>query len=207
VPNLTNNLEPIDLSTAAKIIAKMDLADAGDSRTAFIGSMITEVSTAVCDYLGLHTLRAERTERYELRKFSKALSLDAVNVSTSGLVVKRSAFPSQLSSAIALTIDEDFILHPRTGTITLLNDQSSDPLFVEVTYTGGFFETTGDLGSDHGWLTDAAEMQILYRLQRQDALGGNVDTTGGQGTNFSPGTYGFLPMVKAALQRHRRVIV
>lgn len=203
MPNLTNALAPIDLSTVAKIIAKMDLSDAGDSRTTYIGLIITEVSSQITEFLSMHTLAAERTERYELRRFSKALTLDGNNL-TGTTTVKVSRHPSDLATATADTEDEEYILNARTGVIRLLGDQPFDPAYVEVTYTGGFFANAGELGSKHLWLTDAAEMQILYRLQRQDTLGGNVDTSGGQGTNFSQGSYDLLPPVRNILRAHRR---
>ena len=205
MPNLTNALAPINLSTSAAIIAKMDLADAGDSRTALIDSLIQEVSSQITEYLGMHMLVAERTERYEIRRFSKILSLDATNI-TGTTTLKISGLPAGLTSAIAETVDEGYVLNARSGVIRMLGDQPFAPAYAEVTYTGGFFADTGELGMKHLWLTDAAEMQILYRLQRQDTLGGNVDTSGGQGTNFQ-GTYNFLRPVRDALREHRRVVV
>tara|TARA_R110000764_G_scaffold173587_1_gene260257 strand:+ start:924 stop:1541 length:618 start_codon:yes stop_codon:yes gene_type:complete len=205
MPNLTNALAPINLSTSAAIIAKMDLADAGDSRVTLIDSLIQEVSSQITEYLGMHMLVAERTERYEIRRFSKILSLDATNI-TGTTTLKISGLPAGLTSAIAETVDEGYVLNARSGVIRMLGDQPFAPAYAEVTYTGGFFADTGELGMKHLWLTDAAEMQILYRLQRQDTLGGNVDTSGGQGTNFQ-GTYNFLRPVRDALREHRRVVV
>lgn len=205
MPNRTNELQYVALSTSARIIAKMDLSDAGDSRTAFIDSMIQEVSSTMTDYLGVHTLRAERTEQYQLRKFSRNLSLDAFDVSDT-ITVKVARRPSDFATTTAETIDEDFTLDQRMGSITLLDPQPYDPAWFEVTYTGGFFTDTSELGTKHQWLTNACEMQVLYRLQRQDTLGGNVDVTGA-GTSFTLDSYGLLPVVRAALRRHRRVIV
>tara|TARA_R110002167_G_scaffold26380_3_gene90877 strand:- start:8318 stop:8935 length:618 start_codon:yes stop_codon:yes gene_type:complete len=205
MPNLTNPLAPINLSTSASIIAKMDLADSGDSRVTLIDSLIQEVSSQITEYLGVHTLAAERTERYELRRFSKIVSLDAVDITgTTTLLV--AGTPASLASVVAETIDEGFVLNARSGVIRLLGDQPHAPAYCQVTYTGGYFADTGELGTKHLWLTDAAEMQILYRLQRQDTLGGNVDTSGGQGTNFQ-GTYNFLRPVRDALRAHRRIVV
>ena len=206
MPNLTNALQPVDLTTAARIIAKMDLSDAGDSRTTFIESIIQEVSSQICEYLGMHTLAAERTERYQLRKYSKVLTLDAAFI-TGTFTLKTADSPSDLSGATAETEDEDYILNKRTGSVTLFGANPSDPLFVEATYTGGLFANTGEVGSKHLWVSEAAEMQVLYRLQRQDTLGGNVDTSGGQGTNFSTGEYGLLRNVRTQLQAHRRAYV
>ena len=205
MPNLTNALAPINLSTSAAIIAKMDLADAGDSRVTLIDSLIQEVSSQITEYLGMHMLVAERTERYEIRRFSKILSLDATNI-TGTTTVKVAGTPSSLANVVAETVDEGYVLNARSGVIRMLGDQPFAPAYAEVTYTGGFFADTGELGMKHLWLTDAAEMQILYRLQRQDTLGGNVDTSGGQGTNFQ-GTYNFLRPVRDALREHRRVVV
>lgn len=205
MPNLTNSLQYVALSTPSAIIAKMDLSDAGDSRTAFITSMIEEVSSTMTDYLGVHTLRAERTERYRLRKFSRTLSLDAFDVSNT-ITLKVAASPSDFATTTAETIDDDFVLDQRTGSITLTESQMYDPAYAEIVYTGGFFADTSELGTKHQWLTEAADMQILYRLQRQDTLGGNVDV-GGSGTNFTQDSYGLLPVVRNALRRHRRVIV
>jgi hypothetical protein len=206
VPNLTNTLQPINLSTAARIIAKMDLSDAGDSRTAFIDSMIEEASSQIGQYLGLHLLAVERTERYEVRRFSKTFSLDAVAV-TGTPTLKIARIPSDLATTAAETLDTTYRLDRRTGTIMLFDQQPYDPAFAEVTYTGGFFANAGELGTKHEWLTNAADMQVLYRLQRQDALGGNVDTSQGGGTSFSTGEYQLLKTVRRALQAHRRVIV
>ena len=206
--NLTNELDFVSLSTSAMIIAKMDLTDAGDSRTSYVDSIISEVSTMMGSYLGVHTRRAERTERYKLRRFSKRLQLDANEVASTGLVIRASDRPSELASATPLVADEEYILNGRTGLVELFGNQAADPLWFEVTYTGGYFETTSDIGKgSYQWLSDAAEMQILYRLQRQDTLGGNVDTTGGQGTNFTVGQYNWLPQVRDALRRRRRVHV
>lgn len=206
MPNLTNALQPVALSTTSRIIALMDLSDAGDSRTAFIQSMIDEVSADVCEYLGQHTLQAERTERYMLRKFSKSLSLDGAFL-TGTTTVKIAGSPGDLASSSAEIEDTDYVLNERTGSLQLLGAQPYDPAFLSVTYTGGFFANTGEIGTKHTWLTSLAEMQILYRLQRQDTLGGNVDTSGGQGTTFSQGSYGLLPRVRDQLKAHRRVVV
>tara|TARA_R110000782_G_scaffold259110_2_gene349322 strand:+ start:35242 stop:35859 length:618 start_codon:yes stop_codon:yes gene_type:complete len=205
MPNLTNALSHIDLATSASIIAKMDLSDGGDSRIALIESAIQEVSAQITEYLGVHTLAVERTERYELRRFSKLLSLDAKHI-TGTPTVKIAGLPSQLAAATAETIDETYILNARSGLIRFVGDQPYAPAFVEVTYNGGYFATAGELGMKHYWLTDAAELQILYRLQRQDSLGGNIDTAGGQGTNFQ-GKYNFLPSVRETLRSHRRADV
>ena len=126
MPNLTNSLQYVALSTPSAIIAKMDLSDAGDSRTAFITSMIEEVSSTMTDYLGVHTLRAERTERYRLRKFSRTLSLDAFDVSNT-ITLKVAASPSDFATTTAETIDDDFVLDQRTGSITLTESQMYDP--------------------------------------------------------------------------------
>lgn len=205
MPNLTNPLAPINLTTSAAIIAKMDLSDAGDSRTTLIDALIQEVSGHMTEYLGMHTLLAKRTERYELRRFSKILSLDATNI-TGTTTLKVSSTPAGLASATAETVDETYVLNARSGVIRLLSAQPSAPAYCEVTYTGGMFADAGELGMKHVWLTDAAEMQVLYRLQRQDTLGGNVDTSGGQGTNFD-GTYNFLRPVRDILRAHRRIVV
>lgn len=203
--NLTNPLGFIALSTNAKIIAKMDLSDGGDSRLVLIDALIQEVSSTITEFLGVHTLQVERTERYELRRFSKLLTLDGKNL-TGTTTVKIARLPSSLATVTAETVDENYILNPRSGTVRFFGDQPYDPAYVEVTYTGGYFVNAGELGSKHEWLTDAAEMQILYRLQRQDTLGGNVDTAGGQGTNFQ-GQYKLLPLVRDVLRAHRRANV
>tara|TARA_R110000764_G_scaffold159693_1_gene247341 strand:+ start:939 stop:1556 length:618 start_codon:yes stop_codon:yes gene_type:complete len=205
MPNLTNALAPINLSTSAAIIAKMDLADAGDSRVTLIDSLIQEVSTQITEYLGVHTLAAERTERYEIRRFSKILSLDAVDI-TGTTTLKVAGTPSSLANVVAETVDEGYVLNARSGVIRMLGTQPFAPAYAEVTYTGGYFANAGELGMKHLWLTDAAEMQILYRLQRQDTLGGNVDTSGGQGTGFE-GSYKLLGPVFQALRAHRRIVV
>lgn len=203
MPNLTNALAPIDLSTVAKIVAKMDLSSVADERTAYIGLVITEVSSQITEFLGMHLLAEERTERYELRKFSKRQSLDAINL-TGTTTVRVSAHASQVATATPEVVDETYILNARSGVIRLLGDQPFNPAYLSITYTGGFFANAGELGTKHLWLTDAAELQILYRLQRQDTLGGNVDTSGGQGTNFQ-GAYNFLAPVRNMLRAHRRI--
>lgn len=203
--NMTNSLAPIDLSTAERVEMQRDIVNTGDARTDLVGAMIAEVSSAFCEYLSMHLLRATRTEVYELRRFSKLVTLDAVDVSTTGLVVKVASDPTGLATATALTIGTDFSLNARTGVLRLLDVQPYAPAYVEVTYTGGLFTDATELGMKHTWITTAADTQIVYRLTRQDSLGGNVSSSAGS-TNYQ-GAYDFLPRVESTLRAHRRAHV
>jgi hypothetical protein len=110
--------------------------------------------------------------------------------------------PANLAAGETLTAGQDFYCEPRGGVLRLFGEQPSAPLYVQVTYTGGYFATSTDIGMKHHWLTEACEQQTVYRLQRQDSLGGNVSGLGGS-TSYS-GAYNWLPTVKQLLNMHRK---
>ena len=203
--NLTGPLEYVDLSTVARINAARDLSEVEvDSPTALIESAIAEVSAAACEYLGMHTKRAARTEVYEMRQFSRTLSLDGIAVDPSVFTLIVGDDPLDAATNTPLTLGRDYSLNAARGTVRLLSTQPSRPAYVQVSYTGGFFTMPEELGSGHVWLTAAVETQILYRLQRRDTLGGNVSQAPGGSTQFS-GAYNWLPLVRDALRSRRRV--
>ena len=203
--NLTGPLEYVALSTVTRINDARDLSEAEvDSPTAIIEAAIAEVSSAACEYLGMHTKRATRTEVYEMRQFSRTLSLDATNVDTTDFVLAIGDDPLDAAGATPLTKGRDYSLNASAGTVRLLSTQASSPAYVQVSYTGGLFAAVEDIGSAHVWLTSAVETQILYRIQRRDTLGGNVSQAPGGSTQFS-GSYNWLPLVRDALRSRRRI--
>ena len=199
--NVSSELGFTSLTTTARVIAKMDVDSASDSRTAFIDSLIEEVSTHMGVMLNRHLLRTERTETYKLRRWAKTLTLDGADASITS--IKAATDPSGLSTAAALVANDDYFLEARGGVVKLFGEQPGDPLYVEVTYTGGYFTGASEIGTKHMWLTDACEMQVLHRLRRQDTLGGNLQTIAGAGTSFE-GAYNLLPTVRDVIRAHRK---
>lgn len=202
MPNLTNSLQSVDLSTVARIKTLSGGAWTESANDGMISAVIAEVSAQFVEVLGVHTLRAARTEVYEVRKFHKQVTLDAKEVAVP-VVATMSSVPANLATAVAMTEGRDYRVLAPAGVIRLLGDQPWDPGFIQVAYTGGFFTDTGELGTKHHWLVSAAENQIIHRLQRRDTLGGNVQGPGGEGTSFIAG-YDLLPSVAKTLMMHRR---
>ena len=206
--SITGSPESIDLTTPARIAIQRDLGGSADPRTELIAATISEVSAEITDYLAMHTLRTERTEDYELPQFERGITLAGidVDVSADAITVLAASEYRDLPTAAPLVSGADYVVRPRNGTLRIVGKQEWDPAYIRVTYTGGLFADASEIGTKHGWITAAAEKQIVYRLQRMLTLGGNISSSPGGGTNFVD-EYGLLKTVKAMLVAHRRIYI
>lgn len=221
MPNLTAALEPAPLTTVENLRALRGASDQGfdgydpASDDPRMRAAIDEVSAEFCAFLGMHLAIALRDEVYEVRKFSKLISLDGVALDPNvSIIVQMGGSPKEARDAQALDPDYEYVTNHRVGTVRLRVAQPYSPGYVRVRYAGGVVETTEAGGAlvhvgmlpGYEWLRAAAEKQIIYRLQRRDTLGGNV-SLGGAGTSFATQAYAMLPEVKRTLIAHRRARV
>ena len=201
--NISGQLSVQDFTTVDRVKALVAPSIAVGDLDTLIQTLITDVSAQFVRFLGLHATEIARTELYEVRKYSKTLSLDAKPIDAAATFTLKYGSDTQASSLVARTSDE-FVVNKPAGWVRLLFDLPYQPGYIEVTYTGGLGVSTSDLIA--GWpdLAGAADRQVLYLLQRRSALGGNVQLASGGGTSFSTGQYGLLNDVERALAAHRR---
>lgn len=207
--NLTAPLTIQDFTTLASVKLMLDIEPNDCDRDELITKLISDVSARFVRYLGLHAVKAQRTEQYELAQAKKLLSLDAKSIDTgSTFTIKlgNSATDFTTAGEVDSTM---YTVNAVGGWVRLRIDTPSDPNIVEVTYTGGLGTSTADLMTNFPELSSAAELQVKYLLNRRDSLGGNITVHGtsagfgGGGTTYT-GEYGLMGEVMSVLDMHRR---
>lgn len=200
--NLEGQLAVQDFTTLARVKALVQPTGDDGSQDALIEDMIATVSAQFVRFLGLHALRVERTETYEIRRFYNVVTLDGKPVdSTAAFTLK---YGSDLSASSFVTWQAaEYAVHKAAGWVRLFSKTPYSPGYVRVTYTGGLGTDTDNLIASFPELAGACERQVLYLLQRKSTLGGNVQLGAGGATAFQ-GEYGLLKDVESVLAAHRR---
>jgi len=199
--NLDGQLSVQDFTTLERVKALYTPSiDTGDL-DALIATLIGDVSARFVRFLGLHALRVERTELYEVRRFAKIVSLDAKPID--GAATFTVDYGADTGTGLSLITTQSFILNKAAGWLRLLFETRADPGYVRVKYTGGLGTTVANLITAWPDLAGAADRQVIYLLQRRGMLGGNVTVPMGGGTSFE-GQYGLLKEVENVLAQHRR---
>lgn len=211
--NLTGVLQSVALTTLERVQAAIDFninVDGGPEMDAYVSRLITDVSQRVTDYLGFHTLRAQRTETYELPVRNSMITLSAAPIdlaSTFELRVGTSPVDADLD---ALSVEDaaNYRVSAPGGWIRILRTNAGydDALmqYARVKYTGGLGTTAATVIAAFPMLSNAVETQIKYHLQRGDSLGGNINTVGGGVASSFMGEYGLLKYVLTLLEGWRR---
>lgn len=192
-------LASVDLTTLAEVKQIIDTSYIDTSQDTLIGSMISEVSDRITQYLGFHTLHATRTETYEGRRFERVVTIDSKPLTTVTSIKHHSE--QDFTGVLALDADQ-YVVHKRSGWVRLDFAPIYKHNYFQVVYDGGLGAAASNVLSDFPEIAHAATMQVKYYLQRRDSLGGNV-TTGAGSTSFDS-AYGLHPEVKAILDQHRR---
>lgn len=203
--NLSGKLESARLTTLDLVRAALideSVSSVGDHALSDddLYGFIDEVSAEITEFLGWHTLRAERTETYRLRRFARILTLDGPDPVVTEVKVATS--PSEFATATAETLDDDVVVARGQNAILIERGLARVERYAQVTYTGGYFAAASEAGN-HAWLSSAAAKQVAYRIQRAPTLGGNITQGDGGGTQFETG-YRMLPSVLNSLRLHRR---
>ena len=215
-------LQSTPLCTRDQVLAALSTRgeNVTSTREALIDQFIEEESAAITSYLGTHTAKALRVEEYELRPGTKLVVLHARPVDLGATFALRvGGYPAALDDAGDLERGLDFSVDAAAGVIRLLGSASAPvggslasaggrvvsahaPLAARVTYTAGYVDPNSP-GMAPVWLRRAAELQVVYRLQRIDSLGGTVQRAQGGAASFEE-SFGLQREVRRLLDSHRR---
>ena len=209
--NYTGALSTQDFTTLARVKSLINASLDDDSQDTLISSLISSVSVKFTKYLGVHALKASRTEVYEVRAGQRVISLDGAPVypvvGGDDVTIKIAYAPTAAAFNAATSLnDDEFAINYPAGYIRTLVEQLKDPGFAQVTYTGGL-SASGEIPNDYPDLAFAADMQTKYLLQRHDTLGGQVSLQTGAATAFAQMEYGLLSEVREVLEGYRRARV
>jgi|GEM_PF-2714311 hypothetical protein len=192
-------LQAVDLTTLAEVKQIIDASETDTSLDSLISSLIAEVSDRCTQYLGFHTLSAERTETYEGRRFERVLTLDTRPVTA---VSSLKYHADTDFTNVQPTATDEYVVHSRGGWIRLLFGPVFKNNYFRVTYTGGLGADAAAVVSGFPEISHAAAMQAKYLFQRRDSLGGDVRTMAGS-TEFRS-EYGLQSEVRAILDQYAR---
>lgn len=192
--NLTNPLQPVDLTTPTRVKSLRGadaIADTSDDT--LIAQLISSVSARFCRETNLHGLIASRTEVYRVKRFSKLITLDAKPVTA----VTEVKYASHVDfSGISAQATTDYVLDTVNGVLRLDFETDFNPFgYVQVMYTGGWGTDAADAIANEPELAEKCDMQVSYALSRRRALGGSVDTAAGQKATYT-GEFGLLREVR-----------
>lgn len=210
--NLSGGLQSVNLTTLERVRDRIDYGlnvDGGPDGDAYIERLIVDFSRRATEYLGFHTLKAARTETYELPVTKHTLTLSGSPVDLGETFTLRMG-----SSPVDATIDaysaedpDNYRVSGPGGWVRILRTtayyDSTLTRYARVTYTGGLGATTAAVVSAYPEIAGAVEYQIKYQLERRDSLGGGAKSaTGAQSATL--GEYGLLREVREVLDGHRR---
>jgi hypothetical protein len=211
--NLSAALSSVDLTTLDRIRDGLDYGvavDAGPDGDAYIERLITDTSRRMTEYLGFHTLSAARTETYELPVPKNTLTLSGRPVDLGQTFEIRIGTSTVDSELDALTAEdaENYRVSSPGGWVRLLRTtawyDSSLMRYARVTYTSGLGATASAVVSSYPDISQAAELQIRYQLQRRDSLGGDINVAGGGAVSMTRSQFGLLKDVREILDGWRR---
>src|SRR5688572_14510749 len=140
--NLTAPLSVLNFTTLARVKALAAPTIGSTMLDAEITAIIGGVSAQFVRFMGLHALKVDRTEQYEVRKFCKMVSLDAKPIDSSAVFTLKYG---SVRSSLSTYASSEYSVNNPGGWVRLLFSTPHDPGFVEVTYTAGFGTTTDDL--------------------------------------------------------------
>lgn len=201
----TEKFESVDFTTLAVVKAEIDQTTTSTALDSEISEAITQVSAAMTRYLGFHTLIATRTDTYFLRHGKRMLTLDARPVTADPSSLQIVAHPDDFASATEID-SRDFVLRRESGSIRFSRRMSHNSAYVKVVYSGGLAANATDMIADYPELSLACTLQVKYLQQRRDAVGGNVKTVSGAGTEFTS-QYSWLSTTRRTLDALRRAAV
>lgn len=208
--NYSGRLSTQDFTTLARVKALINASLDDDSQDTLITSLIGSVSVKFTQYLGVHAVKASRTEVYEVRAGQRVISLDGAPiyaVEGDDVTIKIAYAPTTAAFNAATTLaDDEFAINYPAGFIKMLVEQLKDPGFAQVTYTGGL-SLAGEIPTDFPDLAFACDMQTKYLLQRHDTLGGQITMQTGASSSFAQSEYGLLHEVRDILEGYRRARV
>lgn len=190
----------MDLTTAARVKALIEAG--GKAQTALdgmISTLVTVVSAAVEQYLGLGCELKARTETFDLADGQRVVRLGAPAASISS-VKHDLAHVFGAGTDLASTtynLDDD-------GRLLYLDDATVTPgrRVLRVAYSGGVAANPAAFAAAWPDVAGACDLQVAHLIQRRDTLGTANLAVGGASEGFDGGV-DLLPIVKRVLDLRR----
>ena len=202
--NLTNDLAAVDFASLADVKAFWNPRLDDNSQDTLISSYITQVSERFTRYLGQHTLAAARTEDYELAPRTSTFSLTGANVDSGETFTLLKASRADLLGDATAEATTTYTVNYPSGIIRLYARTGLGLSYARVTYTAGLAASAAAMKTDYPDLHQACLMQCRYLIERRSALGSNMQSAGGGGSQFTTPEYSLLREVQDILAAYRR---
>lgn len=190
----------MDLTTTARVKALIEAGGkAQTSLDGMIGTLVTVVSAAVEQYLGIGCELKNRTETFDLADGQKVVVLGAPAASISSVkhdLAHVFGTGTDLAST-AYTLDDG-------GRLLYLDDAILSPgrNVLRVAYSGGVAASETAFAAAWPDVAGAVDLQVAHLIQRRDTLGTTNVAVGGSSEGFDGGI-DLLPLVKRVLDLRR----
>lgn len=169
----------------------------------YLGQLITDYSAAFEQYLGRWSLSSTHTEYLDVEPGQRAFTLHAYpNVSVTSVYND-----TDRAWTSGLVDSSDYVVSDRDGHLIFDRWSFLMPGYqvLRVIYTGGISTGAAGFVTAVPDLAHAADIQIAYHVQRRKTLGASGQGMPNQSMSWQ-GPLDFLPTVRAALDRRRRVV-
>lgn len=191
----------LDLTTISRVKERRGISSA--THDSLLSNLIDEVSTYVETYLGRHTLQDARVEVYEVEFLTRMVSVRGapITVLNSIKISNRRDDFDDVTAMATTSYSADLT----AGYIRLDFEQSHNPGYVQVDYTGGMATDTDDFVMTYPDIAGAVDAEVINRFNRRENPTGDSQTRGGRFDHESP--LDLMPFTRRALYAYRRGVL
>jgi len=189
----------MDLATLDLVKVRLCKTDTEDD--ADLLAIIASYSAEFARWMCRHVETIQRTESYKVKGSGYDVCLKGYPVQ-SVVSVKFAGKKKDLPSAFPVLAD-DFDVDLDSGILEVCADSSFEPLYVEVTYTGGMGADTTEFIANYPDLAEAMALQVCEHWRRKNDPSKSSVTDFGSETRYDNGELGILKRVKPIIMSHR----
>ena len=197
-------------TTTARIKNLLDITSSGQDTV--LERMIEATSQRIEQFIDRPLQKTARTEEYTIKPRQRVLFLRAYPLAAQSDIASIKVATNWDFAAATAVSSSDYHVDLDTGMLNfnffpinnyMGNNMASAPNAIQVTYTGGFESSEGNIPTNYPAIAWACETQVIAMWRRRDDPGRKTTKIGQYGAEFE-GPLQFLPDVREALMPYRR---
>lgn len=197
----------MDLTTLTRVKEVLGGLSGVTTEDAILGQLIAGVSARVAAELDREVQVGTLTEVLDAQVGQKAFPLRGYPV-TSITSVKEDTYDGSFGASAATLASSYYRVNKRNGLLSLVDwSVTGEPASIQVVYVGGMAADTAAFVAAFPDIANAVDLQVAMLHRRRTTIGTSSVAMQGATVQFATDRIEFLPELRDAVHRHRRVMV